>query len=432
MTAKQIVLTINIFFLSVAQLLLAGDTNFLPIFGARTLARNGLYFAGSDGLASAVANPAALLYTEGRLLQLVAMDRAGRQQLDSPGAGLFRSFRYNDFAFAGGAFWRVSDGLAAGISYHRAADFRVEWPFAIFREKPGSSVVLVFEMLNQLTVDAITPTAAFKLGGMAFGISVNVYRVTQHTAFPLANDAWYQGIGLSAYQFDYDQDAWTFGVNVGLSADLSKKLQVGGTARMGYSADLEGQAVSNMFVDLNAAPAQVALSSKFKMPWIFGAGLLYKLGERSELNLDAAYNLWGSTQDQFRFTFSDAAWQNGLASADTVTGFQGDRFPLNFDNALDVGIGYEYTHSAEWNYRASYRFSQSPNSAATYSLLLPGVHQHWFTAGIGYQSGRFTLDGALAFAIGQSREVASQSSGIKSGKYTSNVILPVASLRYRL
>ncbi len=432
MTAKKRFLIVIVGLLGIAEILPAGDTNFLPVFGARTFARNGLYFAGGDGLAAAAANPAALLRSSGRFLQFAVLDRAGRQYLDSPADGLFRSFRANHFSFAGGAFWRMSESLAAGVAYYRAADFRVEWPFAMFREKPGSSVVLVFDLFNQLTIDAITPAAAFKLGRVAVGLSANLYRFTQRSDFPLANAGWYQNRGLSAYQVEYDQNAWAFGVNVGLSAELSNQFRVGGLVRTAYAADLEGEAVSNLLADLYGAPAQVALSSEFEMPWVMGVGLAYKIGARSELNLDAAYHLWGSTQDELRFTFSDAVWQTGLAATDTVTGFRGDRLPLNFDNTLELGIGYEFIYNEQWSYRASYRFSQSPNSAATYSLLLPGVHQHWFAAGIGYQSGRIALDAALAYAIGQAREIDSTVNSGVAGTYDSNVILPVVAIRYRL
>jgi long-subunit fatty acid transport protein len=436
MSVKQIALTINLFFLSIAQILLAGDTNFLPIFGGRTFARNGLYFAGSDGLASAVANPATLIYGDERLVQFTLIDRAGRQELDSPSDGLFRSFRSNDFAFAGGALWRVSDNLAAGLTYYRAADYRVDWPFAMFRERPGSSVVLVFELVNQLRIDAIAPVVAYKFGKLALGVTLNIYRFDHRLAFPIANAAWLQGRGQSAYQFVYDQDAWTYAPNIGTSFDLSGKLRLAATLRIGYSGDLEGTALSNMFADTAlfnpAAPSQVVVSSEFNTPWSLGAGIAYKLSERSEFNFDVMYNLWSGRQSGMQFEFGNDTWQNGLATLDTVTGFNGRHFSLNYDNTLDIGIGYEYAPPEGLTYRAGYRFSKSPNSAETYSLLFPGVHQHWFTAGFGYQSGRFTLDAALAYAIGQSRQIDLPASGMSAGTYNSNVILPVASIRYRL
>lgn len=429
---RSIIYLISLWILfAVASPLLAGDTNLISVFGAKTFARNGLYFAGQDGLAAISANPAALTLPQGWGIEGTVMDRAGRQETMFNNRSLHRSFRDNDLNFAAGVYWAISPRLTAALAYYPASDYEVEWPYAVLREKPGSSVVLVFDMFNRLQADALTPAIGLKLGKVKVGLAANIYRVSQHTAFPQANELWFSGTGLSAYQFEFEQDGWAVGGNLGMMANISDRLRIGAVVRSAYKASLDGTATSQMFVDLDSGQSTVNLSSDFEMPWVLGAGAVYKLNATTEFNIDASYSLWGSTQESYDFGFSSLVWETGLVMADTVTGISGGTFALQYENALDLGIGFEYAPPQGLTYRFGYRFSKSPNSEMTYNLLFPGVDQHWFSGGIGYRSKNFTLDIALAYAMGVAREITSSENPNAFGTYDSNTIVPVANLKYK-
>lgn len=396
----------------------------------RTLARNGLYLAGTEGLATAITNPAGIAYLHGRALELSIMDQRGQYDYENSTQGLFRSHRENNYSFSGGAYWAVSPRLTAAFAYYRPLDYEVNWPFALVFTKDVSTTLAAFNMFNRIQIDAVSPSLAFRFGSVAFGVTANVYRLRQHTAFPLANNEWYQDHGEAAYQFEYKQDAWSYGFNFGMMATLSNKLRVGGMVRSAYDAALEGEATSQMLADLDGAATRVNLSANFEVPWALGAGLVYQLGDSWEMNLDAAYSLWANTQNSFDFQFSDSNWQTRLAEMDTVTGIRGSSFPLAFDNSIDVGLGFEYSPPQGLACRAGYRYSQSPNSAGTYSMLFPSVDQHWLSFGIGYQDGRFSLDASLAYAVGVSKAVAAAENSSSPGKYDSNALVPAVKLQY--
>jgi long-subunit fatty acid transport protein len=415
----------------VAQMALAGGTEFFPGFGGRTLARNGLYIAGIDGLTATVTNPAAIIYLKGRGLELSIIDRAEQQEFDSPTRGLFRSFRKNDFSLGGGAYWLLSPRFATAATYYRAADYQVEWPFAMVRTKENNVELLAFDMFNRIQSDAIVPTIAFHLYDIAFGLAVNVYHIRQHTAFPLANEEWYQDRGLSAYQFEYKQDAWAYGFSLGIMAPLSNKLRAAGMIRSGYKVTLKGDAKSRMLADLDSTATNANLSADFEMPWSFGAGLVYQLSEHVEMNVDATYSLWENVQKNFAFEFDNPHWQNRLAKVDTVTGIQASRFPLAFDNSINFGVGFEYAPAGELTYRAGYHFSQSPNSAATYSLFFPGVDQHRFSIGLGYKAESYAIDSSVSYSLGVSKKLSRADNAHSPGKYDSNNVVIGVNLQYQ-
>jgi hypothetical protein len=99
--------------------------------GGPTLARNGLYIAGTDGLTAAMMNPAGVVYLNGRALELSIFDRLEQHDYDSPTQGLFRSYREDNFSFGGGAYWVFSPNLASAITYYQPLDYQVNWPFAM-------------------------------------------------------------------------------------------------------------------------------------------------------------------------------------------------------------------------------------------------------------------------------------------------------------
>lgn len=399
--------------------------------GSRTLARDGLFFAGTDGMATAFANPAGIVYLAGRAVELAIVDQREQFEYESSTQGLFRSYRDDNFSFAGGAYWTVLQRVTAALTYHRPLDYQVNWPFALAFTKDVSTSLAAFSMFNRIQIEAISPSLGIRFDKVAIGLTANAYRLRQHAAFPLANKEWFQDRGEAAYQFEYKQDAWTHGFNLGMMATLSEKLRVGGTVRSAYDATLEGEAISLMMATLDSAATQTELSANFEMPWILGAGLVYQLGGSWEMNLDAAYGLWSNTQNSLDFKFSDSNWQNRLAEVDTVTGIRGSSFPLTYDNSLTVGVGFEYSPPQGLIYRAGYRFNQSPNSPGTYSMLFPNVDQHWLSFGIGYNDGYFSIDASLAYAFGISAAVDATENSGSPGRYDSNTLVPAVRFAYK-
>ncbi len=425
----SILIFLQIFLLS--TVIFAGETNFTMASRAKTLSLNGLYFAGTDGLQSILGNPSMLSQLSSKGIELFIVDHIGQHEYENLQGDLFKSFQDDDFSFGGGIFWALSPAFTAALSYQRAIDYKVNWPFANLFSTDSSSSLLAFDFYNQITVDAASASFASSINQFSIGASANFYFIEQHTAFPRSNERWNQGLGLAGYQFNYNQDGYSFGFNLGASLQINNRFRVGVMTRSGFKADLEGTAESNMFAQLDSASSSVDLSGTFELPWIFGAGLNYEWTENLRINLDVQYSLWNGIQKTFDLTFENATWQQNLSSRDSLTDINSSSFNFYFKNSIDAGLGVEFSTS-DLVLRGGYRFSQSPNSDNTYNLFFPSVDQHYISFGIGYRDESLIVDASLAYVFGLSKEVIKPVMRNSSGNYSSTLILPNITFRYLL
>lgn len=419
-----------IFFVCFSLYVFAGGTDFRPLVGARTISLNGLYFAGIDGLSGTIINPASLGYLTDKAIEGRAVDRLGLSEFNSSKMGLYRSFRDDDFNFEGGLYWNLAPGFTVAASYGRVYDYYVNWPFAFLGA--DNSTILAFDMFNHFKIDAISPAASLKFGTITFGLAINFYDVSQEAAFPVRNNQSANGNGLFAYQFNYNQKAWTFGFNFGIDFDASDQLRIGAVVKSGFKASLKGDAQSNMFQAIDSTSNETNLSSDFEMPWIIGVGAVYNLAPDLYMNVDVSYHLYNSIQKSMNFKLEDQVWQNGLSHVDSISGFNPTSLPLNYKNQLDFGVGLELSMGDGTDLRVGYRYSQTPNSSETYSFLFPNVSQHSLSVGIGFKDGPYTLDAGLAYSFGISTKVQSNSFSRFSGTYNTNGYAPTITLRYQL
>ncbi|MGE5683019.1 MAG: OmpP1/FadL family transporter [Bacillota bacterium] len=411
----------------------AGGTNFTPLFGARTLSLNGLYIAGTDGLNCSWTNPAGFAFMTGREINISLLDRMEQQEFESPTGGLHRSYRNDDLSLGGGVYYNIFPGMTAAFAYNKLIDYQVDWPYATYRRSDSLSSVAAFDMRNQLKVSAITPSFAIAFGDFALGLGLNVYYISQLIAFPVNNTRWQNGKGLLAYQFNYDQNAWSFGFNLGVLANLNDNLRLGISARSGVKTTLKGKANSLMFAQLDSDASSSDLSNEFKLPWIFSLGIVYKLSGSLSLNLDGSYSLWKNIKNNYTFTFSNQLWQQSLNAFDSLTGFQPGNFQFLTKNCIDAGLGLEYGSLDQgFSYRLGYRFSQSPIEPASYSLLLPSLDQHWMSIGVGYKSEDLYLDASVTYVLGVKKEVFRNGLPELSGTYRTNNVVPAITLHFNL
>jgi hypothetical protein len=264
----------------------AGDANYDHYFGARTLALNGLYLAGVDGLSSTFNNPAAGAFLKGSGMDISLMAKIGDYSFKNNERGLFNSFRNEDLLLGIGGYWQPAANWTLTLAYLPVIDYRIDWPYAMVLGSEANQVVLTFDMNNQISVRSISFNVAHNLGNLALGVALNLYQVAQKMNFPLATPDWDpNSIVSGAYQFTYSQDAAAFGINFGASMDLSDDLKLAVMVRSAFTAELSGEAQSRMFYDLARAdtafsgalpPTTVDISSNFDYPWTAGVGLLWK------------------------------------------------------------------------------------------------------------------------------------------------------------
>jgi long-subunit fatty acid transport protein len=427
---KRNLMLILILAISLTAIVFAGGTDTRLKSNSKTVSLNGLYFAGSDGIIKSFLNPAGLIYLKESGLEFTLLDCLAQNSFESSSGELYNSLREDEFSFSGGFLWSVSDELKTSFSYQEAVGYKSSWPYAQYYQQDSLNALLVFDLYNDLKVDAISASISYRFGNIVFGLSPVLYHITNKVAFSQDNQMWTAGVGAAAYQFEYDEDAWTYGFNLGAIGELSDEFKVGLSVRSSYSADLEGTAKSKMFAVTDSTDETTTVTSNFEMPWIIGIGSVYSVTSNIFLNIDIQYSLWGSTAASINHKFANQIWQDNLSSTDPGSGINGGTFNLNYNNTLDLGVGFEYISEGLISYRLGYLYSQSPNSDETYSFLFPAVDTHTMSLGIGLREGNLLFDASLAYTIGIEKSVSNGAVEILDGAYNYDSIVPMVTLKY--
>jgi long-subunit fatty acid transport protein len=427
---KRNLTLILILIFSHTAVLFAGGTDTRLKSSSKTVSLNGLYFAGSDGIIKSFINPAGLIYLNESGIEFTILDCLAQNSFESSSGELYNSLREDEFSFSGGFLWSVSDEIKTAFSYQEAVGYKSSWPYAQYYQQDSLNALFVFDLYNDLKVDAISASISYRFGNIVFGVSPVLYHITNKVAFSQDNQMWTSGVGTAAYQFEYDEDAWTFGFNLGAIAEFSDAFKVGLSVRSSYSADLEGTAKSKMFAVTDSTDETTTVMSNFEMPWIIGLGSVYSFTSNINLNIDIQYSLWGSTATSINHKFGNQIWQDNLTSTDPTSGINGGTFTLNYNNTLDLGIGFEYVSESMISYRVGYLYSQSPNSNETYSFLYPAVDTHTMSLGVGLREGNLLFDASLSYTMGIERAVNTSTTENLKGTYDYDSIIPMVTLKY--
>ena len=431
MNSKKFTIFIVTLFL-LALNIYAGNPTFFPVSSAKVISLNGIYAAGSDGISSLTSNPAGLAYLNGRALEVSVFGRLGQQDYLKDNGILHRSFRDDDIGFTGGAYWNITGDLTVAVDYNIAYQYRANWPFARFFQGDSTSAVLAFDQINEYDITSINPSAALKLGSLSVGASVNIYYIKHSMAFYKGYEAWEGSLAqIPAYLVSTEEEAWAFGGTIGVQGYLSPELKFGAFVKSTVSAAMEGDSESRFFADVDSTVSKTSVSSDFELPWEFGVGFLYTLSDQVKINVDAVYSLWGSTQETQQYEYGNQTWNQRLSVVDSISGYKGSEFQLQYDNTFDVGVGLEYTPSSAIVVRFGYRFSQTQNSAETYNFLYPAVDKHWFSGGIGFWFEELYIDMALAYSMGPELEINQDENFFFHGKYSSDSFVPTVNVKFQ-
>jgi len=406
-----------------------GGTDYNPFAGSKTLALNGMYYAGTDNAFSF--NPSAIIDLEGFNISLSVIDKIGQQEFASPLNGLRRSYSEDKFNFSGALSWKYN-ALALALSYYPVVDFHVSWPYTVLRERNNTKTVRAFDLLSSTQITVISPSAAYDLGFLTIGLSANIYMMKFKSDFPIMNESWFSGTGELGYQFRYEEDGMGYGGTIGALMQLGDDLRLGAMVKTPVKIDLSGTGISNMFAELDSAATETDLGGTFEIPLTIGGGVLFNLSPALTLNADASYLFWGSTEKVFDYEIQNNAWTNRLNNTDAITGINAETITLNLENSFSAGIGIEYLPGGAVHYRAGYRYSKSPYSAETYNMLLPAVDTHDFSFGIGYFEEKYSIDLTLLYSAGLSKSISNTTVPVNSGKYKSRTVVPALTLSYKL
>ncbi|MBN1559604.1 outer membrane protein transport protein [candidate division KSB1 bacterium] len=423
----MIILAVSI----ITSIAFAGDSGFRSSMAAQTAARGGLYVAGADGLTTTSINPSSLACLPRNGVQLALNDQYGQQEYVNQDDDLYRSFKDQTYTISGGFYWRATPKMTVALAAYNAADYRTNWPFATYRTKASTIYTSGFDMAHRVRITAIAPSIAFQMGVVAIGLSANSYYIEQKTSLPVSNPLWFQDVGLSGYQLEYELDGWSYGINLGGMVQIAERWRGGISLRSGFNADLSGLAKSNIYAELDSISATlVDITSELAMPFQAAAGVVYQLSPEIDVNVDLSYSFWDNVQKNMPVTFADDFWNSRLSAVDSLSGVQANNIATDMRNSIDFGLGVEYQPPQGLIYRLGYAFRGTPVAPGSANLLFPGVSQHCFSLGIGHRTDTIALDATLAYSIGQARTVTPAENLYYAGVYDSHTIGVYLSMNY--
>lgn len=432
MNRKKLIVLISSFFI-LTNVLIAGIPQFFQSSGSKSLALNGIYAAGVDGISNLSKNPAGLSYLKGRAIELSVYGKLGQNEYNNFNGNLFKSYRDDDVNIDFGAFWNVYNNITIGLDYNNSMQYKVNWPYATYTQGDSLSAILAFELFNEFSFTSINPSVSYNFGGFSLGISVNIVNIKHNLGFYQGDPNWENKEGgVPAYQVNYNSDSWAFGGTIGLLAEITNSINVGAYLKSPVNSTLKGTAETNLLGFIDSTDTKTSLSSDFQLPWILGCGIIYDVNEKLKLNIDAQYNLWSNTNSSQIYSFNNNLWQNRLSKTDTISGYSGSNTLLNYKNSLDAGIGLEYFANNDLTLRFGYRYSQTQFSESTYSMLYPSINQHWFSIGVGFWFEELYLDMAILYAMGIEKEIIQDKNQFFPGIYKGDAFLPSINIKYQL
>jgi long-chain fatty acid transport protein len=266
--------------------------------------------------------------------------------------------------------WRLTPELAAGLG--------VFTPFGANSDWPEDFVGRFVAQRSRLATFDINPALAFapwewlRLG---FGAQVVCGTINiQRAATPLVPGSTVELSG----------DAWSFGYNAGVQADVVKGLvSVGAQFRSGLTLGFNGTA------DFEGLPPALGLvdqpiSSELRLPATLGLGVSVTPLPRLLLALDAWWAQWNTVQSiDIRFEESDLT-QSQLK---------------NWRNRWNVRLGAEYGVTEALAVRAGFNYDPTPSRPETLTPELPDVDRLRFAAGLGYRFGAFQAGLGYQFLV---------------------------------
>lgn len=412
------------------QYALAEGTNKKSYFGARSVALNGLYFAGIDGINNINSNPAGLSYNIGHAFEASYYFRSEQNTFDSDLNGIYKSINKDFGCYNLGIYWSLLDGLTVGLGYQQNYDYEINWPYVLIIRKGTVANVEASDLFSREKNRTITPAVSYKYGSLSAGIAVNISNIKTEMSFPQKNYNWIDSISFPIYQFTFNKEGWLIDFNFGLMYDFSDDLRVGFSLSNSSEKVLDGTARSDLYAVMDSSASQVSYSAKYQSPWKLGLGLLYKINDNLKLNVDAQYNLYGNLDDQIERQFDNQVWQTKGQIPDSLTGFSISSIKQFFNNSFDFGIGLEFKATLDLDFNFGYRFSQSPNSDKSFDMLNPIVDQHSFSAGFAYYNQSLTIAGSVIYFTGIKKEVKGSSFNVHDGKYGTSGLIPTLSFKY--
>jgi long-chain fatty acid transport protein len=275
----------------------------------------------------------------------------------------------------------ISETVAVGLGFTMPWGLAVEWP----DEWVGREAI----QFQQLQTFDINPNVAVKIGDtglkVAAGAQVILSTLQLDRRIILRDDTEVQvnlagsgqGYGATAAVMYQPTDDLTLGLNYRSAVKLNFD------GRSHFEGE-EGTTFEDDFQDGD-------VTTSLTVPHFLAFGIGYQFN-RLFVEADLNYTTW-STYDEVVIDFENDS------PSDTST------IEANWNNAIALRFGAEYQVTENIPVRLGFAYDRTPIPDETLSPSLPGNHRLSASAGLGYKTGKFSIDAGYQLVTTLEREV---------------------------
>jgi long-subunit fatty acid transport protein len=143
-------------------------------------------------------------------------------------------------------------------------------------------------------------------------------------------------------------------------------------------------------------------------------GISWEVTSKLTLTAQLDWMNWSNSFRTLRVRLKDGNNEaiNGLLHSTSLN----DDVPLDWRDQFVERFGIEFALDSHWTLRAGYFHANNPVPTGTLTPLTAAITENTLTAGIGFQSGRFKVDGAYQWGIPNTVQVGQ--SALASGEYS--------------
>lgn len=275
----------------------------------------------------------------------------------------------------------LNDKMTAGLGLTAPFGVSINWErLGVFRYTGAYDATL--------QTIAINPSLGLKINDqVSIGFGLDVYRskLRLEQRFPWAI------VPPAAARPDgdaiFDGSGWGVGGYVGLNFDFgeNQRHHLAIVGRLPVSVDYEGRfSITHVPAGFPFSPTS-DFSSEIEHPGNVAVGYGYDVSEKLSVAFDFEW-IQNSTHDDLPLNIGGN--QALLAGTNAL--------PMNWDDSVSMGFGFEYKASDQWTIRGGYLYSDNPGNQRTYNPSLPIDDRHILSAGVSYTWGLNTIDFAYS------------------------------------
>jgi len=355
----------GIFYLAqAAQVFGLGFRN--PDQGARATGQGEAFVAQADDPSAVYYNPAGLVQMPGT-------------QISGGGYALFSHVRLDGVAVDNSMdrfsvlphFYVVTDlcqsnspwrfGLGVNVPFGNSANW-------------GNGLNAPFRYLvskSSLSVMNFAPTVAYRVNEcFSLGCSLNIYYVSTEMAQKIPGSYFSQATDAS---FRFKGDGMGVGATLGALWKINERHSVGAVYRSPFSIDFkESATLRNPSVGPSDANATI------QFPQSVAFGYAYRPMPKLKLEVDADWTGWDALNNVHMH------WSKGPLNGYII--------PFNWMDSWFYEFGAQYELNEHWTVRAGYIFSECSVPQSVFSPSIVDSDRHVLSAGIGYNTERFSVD----------------------------------------